>query len=983
MSETPSHFRVVCPNCQLGLKVRYAYSGSYVRCKHCEHKFRALAPDDPTVSPSSAEYTALPLPPAGPEADRLTVTCPNCAVVLSIRRARAGHHVRCRSCQHKFLVENVVETPVATRPERAEGDVFDRLYRNLEEPDADEPPFPAAATPRAGAGELAELRAERDKLRDELAAIHEDHAHLRSDRDTVAAQLHEIQDEHHRLVLERDTDRKEHERLLAELASIRDALGDLPAGAVGELRKERDSLSGEIEKLNNQVEKLQAELSASAKLEEVIVQRERELQSTRDNAVRLEEQIKHLDESVNSSRAEREELDLRILGLDQELATARAGHEEVTSRLSKREEDLAAKCAEIERLVALNAGDEGRAPDLRGADTERASLLEQERDRARDEIDQVGRLLEEARQARHDDRLGLEAELSRARQQFESADLKRVELEARVSEFVDTLAGLKTTSENLKADHDTAAQREQELKAARQHAELLQKQVQDLDTAVTGSRAERDQLDRRVQHFDQELKASRALHEEVTRKLQEREDELAAKCDEIEKLLAARAEVEKRAEGLRGTLEERESELKRFQKQLESADAERAGLEGRVSELLGTLGETKVVHETAAQREQELKTARFQAEQLEQRLQHFDNEVSSSRAERDQLDRRVQELDQALSTSRTRHEEITNQLQESEDELAAKCDEIEKLLAARADLEEHAAELRGALTLREGELQRAEKRLVSTDAERAGHEARVNELLKTVESVKADHATAAQREQELKAARFHAEQLQKQVRQLDDAVTVSCAERDQLDRRVHELDEELATSRTGHEEISTKLQQREDELAAKCAEIEKLITVRAKVEGSAADLRSAVMKREEELKSTQDRLEAAASERTRLEARLSELSETMEMLEAGHREAVESERSRLTAGFESTLEAEKRGHAAKLAELEARSSENAQLVSRLKAEIGAIAQSRPAPDAELEAARLEIAELRRRLDETEISKRSMSSLLEGMGIRLH
>ena len=44
MSEA-SYFVAVCPNCLVSLNVKYVYSGNYVRCKHCDHKFRALSPD--------------------------------------------------------------------------------------------------------------------------------------------------------------------------------------------------------------------------------------------------------------------------------------------------------------------------------------------------------------------------------------------------------------------------------------------------------------------------------------------------------------------------------------------------------------------------------------------------------------------------------------------------------------------------------------------------------------------------------------------------------------------------------------------------------------------------------------------------------------------------------------------------------------------------------------------------------------------------
>ena len=89
------------------------------------------------------------------------------------------------------------------------------------------------------------------------------------------------------------------------------------------------------------------------------------------------------------------------------------------------------------------------------------------------------------------------------------------------------------------------------------------------------------------------------------------------------------------------------------------------------------------------------------------------------------------------------------------------------------------------------------------------------------------------------------------------------------------------------------------------------------------------------------------------------------------------------AELQSALEAERSRHEGQLRAAEDRFQENAQLVERLKAEILAIAQSRSTPDTDLEAARLEIADLRRKLAATENSKRSISSLLEGMGIRLH
>ena len=62
--------------------------------------------------------------------------------------------------------------------------------------------------------------------------------------------------------------------------------------------------------------------------------------------------------------------------------------------------------------------------------------------------------------------------------------------------------------------------------------------------------------------------------------------------------------------------------------------------------------------------------------------------------------------------------------------------------------------------------------------------------------------------------------------------------------------------------------------------------------------------------------------------------------------------------------------------------ENQKLIERLKGEVVTFAASQLSPDKDLEAAREEIALLREKLTDCEIMKRSMSSLLEGMGVHL-
>ncbi|MGC8643936.1 MAG: hypothetical protein ACP5XB_29100, partial [Isosphaeraceae bacterium] len=157
MSETPSHFIAVCPNCLVTLRVPYSFSGNHVHCKHCDHRFRVLAPDDLTKTPTSAEWPPVPRLPERPAVERMIVTCPGCSASLSVRKVLTGQHVRCKNCNHKFLVEKIASLPASPMSAAPERDVFDHLYAPGEQ-------MAPAQTPSGSDSELAAIRAERDQL---------------------------------------------------------------------------------------------------------------------------------------------------------------------------------------------------------------------------------------------------------------------------------------------------------------------------------------------------------------------------------------------------------------------------------------------------------------------------------------------------------------------------------------------------------------------------------------------------------------------------------------------------------------------------------------------------------------------------------------------------------------------------------------------------------------------------------------------------
>ncbi len=304
MSETPTHFVAVCPNCLVTLKVRLAYSGSHVRCKHCDHKFRAFRPDD-MATPGSVEYQSGPLSSSSSEAGRIDVSCPSCSTSMSVPSELAGQHVQCKQCDHKILVPKIEGLPPQTTHKATESDLFDHIYARPEgrpsaEGAAEQRPEPSA--------EVAALRDEKESLNARLEAIQQDHAAIQAEKDSLLAQLEQLRGEHVHLGSAQVADRNELQRLQNELATLRAALGDLPPQDVAVLNNERQLLADENAKLRGELQTLQAELSYSQEQAQAVADREDELRLARGEADELKKRIAQLEDQFHGVQAAHDRL---------------------------------------------------------------------------------------------------------------------------------------------------------------------------------------------------------------------------------------------------------------------------------------------------------------------------------------------------------------------------------------------------------------------------------------------------------------------------------------------------------------------------------------------------------------------------------------------------------------------------------------------------------------------------------------------------
>ncbi len=423
MSEMPSHFEAVCPNCQAGLRIPLSYSGSNVRCKHCEHK---------------------------------------------------------------FLVKKIEGLPAQIGYADPESNLVDRLSGQPEGPQsADAEPRTAEQQPEF-AGELAAIREENERLGARLKTLEQDHAGIQSERDLLLAQLEELRGDHARLRSEHEQDRQEHQKLRDEIASIRDALGGLSPAEIMVLRDERQSLGDENQGLRDQVQSPRTELSSGLGLAQIVADREEEIRLARLQAEELNQRIEQLDDRLNGVHgehdqlgeqlrdlqaqlsnmdAQRDELNERIAHHAQALDASHVRSDELAEQLRQRDHEPATKLDELERLTALRQADAAESAELRGTLARREQEFQQECEELRGQIDELHRTLVSAEQAHGEERSRLDEQHHQAREELESARSEIRMLHARLGELLDL-------HDQLKADHLEAIEAQRSGLGAEFQAEL-------------------------------------------------------------------------------------------------------------------------------------------------------------------------------------------------------------------------------------------------------------------------------------------------------------------------------------------------------------------------------------------------------------------------------------------------------------------------------------------------------------------------------
>src|SRR5208283_2087470 len=369
MVETPSQFIAVCPNCLISLRVEYAWSGRHVRCKHCNHKFQALAPDfPPAPSFDQSAAAVLIVNSTSSEADRVSVVCPSCSASLSVRSIYAGRYVRCGQCEKKFLIPSVVQGPRQANLTSIDANLLNQLNGKLEHPHADLQPGEAARA--VSQSELETVRGVLGRFLAEFGTLQRDRVRIRMERNTIRDRFEKLRGKYELLKSERDNDLSEHQRLGAEYATISEALGASTPDDIGilkseheSLRRERDGIVAEVGTLREDRNAMQSERdSIHAQLEQLRGELDRlrsEQDQERQEHHRRGAELATLREALGALTPE----DIGILKAEDE--SLRRERDRIVAELGTLREDRNAIQSERDSIQALLEQNRGELDRLR------------------------------------------------------------------------------------------------------------------------------------------------------------------------------------------------------------------------------------------------------------------------------------------------------------------------------------------------------------------------------------------------------------------------------------------------------------------------------------------------------------------------------------------------------------------------------------------------------------------------------------------
>jgi predicted Zn finger-like uncharacterized protein len=528
------------------LRVNRSHIGQDVTCKHCKHRFRAEAPQQP-ADPVSGEGAPGPAIAASQPVERIAVNCPGCQASLRVRRAYVGSEVRCKSCGGTF----VVRVPAQPEPDLAEVASAETSATIAPAREALDEANRKQAEPRHGASE---------KLLADWEQLQAKHIQLESDHDRIVA-------EHERLVSECARLREQKDRLASELETIRAGLGTVAPEAVRPLAEERESLRAEVKRLLEQVDaSSRAEQAARAEGAALRQQCDVELAEMRSERESLFSQVAQLSSDLEAAHAERGGLSGKLQDVESELEGLRGSQAAREQEMKKAGEALAAEAdglrQSLEHAQRLHQDDLARLDEqcrLKQQQQDAATVLRGDGEQLRRQIEGLRQDLDRAERARRDGLARLNEQRQLTQQHEEAVTLLRAE------------------HQQLRGEHEQLRGEREQLRGER---EQLRGEIEGLRNALDlAERARGDDLDQ----LAAELAALGEQHRHLQEEHASTEESSAQNQCRNQELALAHAKLEADYQSLRDSARLQQEAWEAQLRELQDQAAERAACAGAVS----------------------------------------------------------------------------------------------------------------------------------------------------------------------------------------------------------------------------------------------------------------------------------------------------------------------------------------------------------------------------------------------------------------
>ena len=528
---------------------------------------------------------------------------------------------------------------------RRQVEALEERVAGLEKQQAD-----AEARATEAARERDSLRTEAEELRAKAAENGEAQAKEAASQEADAVLTAKVTDLEARI----ETAETEKSRLTTERDALRTELD-----AATKAAESRADVTAEVDDLKRQVEDLGDKLGQAEKERGDLLG---ERDAARTETESLKTRLAELEASKETTAPQDAvELKSKLEDLEGRLATAESERAAVASSEAAAREDLETLRAKLRAMEEEKPAESEPADGAALAEAQsRVASLEEERDKARAEVEELKARLASTGEGSDSSADGLQERITELESKLASATEEKAAAEAERD-------NARSEVQALRALVDSIEQQAQDSTPAAEERDRLKQEVTDLNSRLTTLEAERDKLKEAVEQSAPAAADAKALGE----KLAQAEETVTSVTGERDALQSEAKELKIRLEDIERKLQQEKTRAEALERDGERAHGDLAEAEDALRQLTSEFDESR----------RQLAATEERASALESQKATIESDRDRAKAESNRLWQSVESLQRQLATETSRLAELANSPDQSgaqADELKARVGELEE-----------------------------------------------------------------------------------------------------------------------------------------------------------------------------------------------------------------------------------------------------------------------------------------------------------------